>query len=111
MSAYFKALVAAVVAGGGAVAVGLEDGSLSSGEWIATILAILGSGGVVWYVTNGPGGEYAKAIVGALSVGLGSLATAVEDDLVTSQEWVTAIVAALGALIAVGAVANRPPGP
>jgi sulfur carrier protein ThiS len=109
MSAYLKALVAAAVAGGGTIATALADDDISNGEWIAVVLAVLGSGGVVWYVTNGPGGEYAKALVGSLTIALGSLATAIEDDVVSSQEWVTAIVAGLGALIAVGVVPNKPP--
>jgi hypothetical protein len=51
--------------------------------------------------------KYAKAIVGFLVAGLGSVATAMADEVVTGQEWVTAILVAVGALGFVWGVPNR----
>jgi hypothetical protein len=48
---------------------------------------------------------YLKAIVGALVAGLGSLAQALDNDAVTSQEWVNV---ALATLIALGVVWGTP---
>ena len=105
---YLKAILAALIAAGTAVATGLEDNTLTTGEWITAALAVLGSGGVVWYIANGAGAQYAKAVAGALTAGLTSLAVAVNDDLVTQQEWLTALVAAAVALGGVWAVPNQP---
>lgn len=104
-----KAIVAALIAAGTSLATALDDGGISTGEWITAALAILGSAGVVWYVANGPGFEYAKAVVGALTAGLTSLLVAIEDDVLTQQEWVTAVVATLLGLGLVAAVPNAPP--
>jgi hypothetical protein len=52
--------------------------------------------------------RYAKAIIGALSTGLGAYAVAVADDIVTSGEWATIGVATLGALALVWGVPNSP---
>lgn len=52
---------------------------------------------------------YLKAIVASLVAGLTALLTALDDDSVTAQEWVTAGIAALVALGAVYAVPNTTP--
>lgn len=51
--------------------------------------------------------RYAKAIVAALIAGLGAMATAVQDDVISSQEWITIVIAALSALGVTWAVPNR----
>jgi hypothetical protein len=50
--------------------------------------------------------DYAKAIVGALVAGLGALSTALEDNAVNGQEWVTVATAFLVAFGAVWSVPN-----
>lgn len=53
--------------------------------------------------------EYAKAIVAALTAGLGALGTAWADDVITNQEWIGVAVATLAALGVVFAVPNKKP--
>lgn len=54
---------------------------------------------------------YAKALVGALTAGLGAAAVALADEKITTSEWVTIAIAALGALGVIWAVPNavKPP--
>lgn len=52
---------------------------------------------------------YAKAIIAALIAGLSALAAGLEDNSLTSQEWITIALAFVVALGAVFAVPNRPP--
>lgn len=52
---------------------------------------------------------YFKALVASLTTGLGSLYQALDNDVVTAQEWVGVAIATLGALGAVWAVPNRDP--
>lgn len=51
---------------------------------------------------------YAKAVVAALTAGLGAMATAAQDDVISTGEWVAIAIAALGALGVTWAVPNRP---
>ncbi|MFD7111505.1 hypothetical protein ACFV2I_20465 [Streptomyces microflavus] len=53
----------------------------------------------------------AKAIVGGLSAGAAAAVTAVQDQVVTSGETVTIVLAVLGALGITYAVPNRQPEP
>ncbi|MEU0359908.1 hypothetical protein [Streptomyces cyaneofuscatus] len=53
----------------------------------------------------------AKAIVGGLSAGAAAAVTAVQDQVVTSGETVTIVLAVLGALGITYAVPNRPAAP
>ncbi|MFZ4264514.1 hypothetical protein [Streptomyces arboris] len=53
----------------------------------------------------------AKAIVGGLSAGAAAAVTAVQDQVVTSGETVTIVLAVLGALGITYAVPNRPTAP
>lgn len=55
--------------------------------------------------------RYAKAIIGALVAGLGTLATALADDGIRPVEWVWVAIAFLTALSAVAVVPNRPADP
>lgn len=52
----------------------------------------------------------AKALVGGLSAGAAAAVTAVQDQVVTSGETVTIVLAVLGALGITYAVPNRPGG-
>lgn len=47
-----KAIVAAVAAGGSALAVAAQDGSLSSGDLVTMAIAVLGALGVTYAVPN-----------------------------------------------------------
>ncbi len=53
--------------------------------------------------------QYAKAVVAALISGLGSIATALGDNVISGQEWVTSVIAFLVALGAVFGIANATP--
>ncbi len=55
--------------------------------------------------------KYAKAFVAAATAGLGSLATALADNVVTPVEWVTVAIALLGALGLTYAIPNKPASP
>lgn len=55
--------------------------------------------------------RYAKALIGALVAGLGTLATALADDGIEAAEWVWVAIAFLTALGAVASVPNRQPDP
>lgn len=104
---YLKAIAAAVVAGATAIVTALDDNTITSAEWLAAVVAVCGSAGVVWYVTNGPGGQYAKAIFAGISTLAASLIVAYNDNMVSTQEWLTAGIATLVGLGLVAAV----PGP
>ena len=54
ISRYWKAVVAAVVAGGGAVSTALVDDTITSGEGITIALAVAGALGLTWAVPNRP---------------------------------------------------------
>ncbi len=53
--------------------------------------------------------KYWKAIVAALAAGAASLATALADNTITTQEGLTAVAAVLGALGLTWAIPNRAP--
>ena len=52
---------------------------------------------------------YSKAIVGALVAALTALSTALEDGVVTHQEWVTTVLGLLTGLAVIWAVPNATP--
>lgn len=47
-----KALVGALVAGGGALATAMADDHVTGQEWVAVVVAALAALGVVWSVPN-----------------------------------------------------------
>lgn len=99
---YLKALVAIVVSAAGALVVALGPGSnslgaLSTQTWLIAIGSVLGSGGVVWFVENGPAHTYIKTVVAFLTAGVASLVTALNDGVITQSEWLVAFVAAVTA--------------
>lgn len=53
-------------------------------------------------------GRYAKSIVAALVAGLGALQTAMQDDVVTHNEWIAVASATVAALGLVWGVQNKP---
>lgn len=110
-----KALAAVVVAAAGALVVALGTGAtdfedISTQNWLIAAIAVLGSGGVVWWAENGPAAPAVKAVVAFLSAGLGSLVIALEDDVLSRAEQLTAFAVAVGALTAVFQLKNTPEG-
>jgi hypothetical protein len=51
---YLKAVTAALVAGLGVVATGLDNNGLSGQEWVYAVIAFLVGLGAVWAVPNRP---------------------------------------------------------
>lgn len=49
---YAKAIVAAVVAGGGALATALADDTVTTGEWLGVVVVTLGALGITYVVPN-----------------------------------------------------------
>lgn len=110
---YLKALVAIVVSAAGAIAVALGTGAtdfddISTTSWLIAALSVLGSGGVVWITENGPGAPAIKAIMAFLSAGIGSVVLALDDDVLTRAEQLTAFAAAVVATGLVYQATNKP---
>jgi hypothetical protein len=116
MAAYIKAVLAIVISFVGAIAAVLVgDESLSSldvSDWLVIALATLGSGGLVYLVSKAAA---AKAIVGALTASLTALSAAVaSDQIITSSEWIAALLAgfvSLGAVYRIPNADEQPPSP
>ena len=97
---YAKAILALVVSALGALTVALGTGATDFGDidtqsWLIAALAVLGSGGLVWLTENGPHAPTIKAIMAFLSGGIGSLVIALDDDVLTRAEQLTALSAAI----------------
>lgn len=100
MSAYVKAIAATVVAALAALAVALGTGQTDFGDidtksWLVAALAVLGSGGIVWLTENGPAAPAIKAVMAFLSAGIASLVLALDDDVLSRAEQLTAVAAAV----------------
>lgn len=54
VSSIAKSIVAGVAAGATAAVTALQDGSLTTGEGVIIVLAILGAWGITWAVPNRP---------------------------------------------------------
>lgn len=52
ISAMWKAVVAGVAAGSASLGTAVQDGTLTAGEGVAAVLAVLGALGLTWYVPN-----------------------------------------------------------
>src|SRR5262245_61297262 len=102
LSGYLKAAVAAVVSAIGAAVVMLGPGDrnlgdLSLKDWLEVAAAVLASAGLVWFVQNVPGlaGGIIKAVIGALTAFVTAMIAALQDDVVTNAELLTAVSAAI----------------
>lgn len=110
-----KAIIAILVSAAGALAVALGTGnngglgSLDTTHWLLALASVLGSGGVVWFVENGPWHTYIKAVVAFGSAGIASLVTALNDNHITQAEYLVAFVAAVTATGLVYQVSNGKP--
>jgi hypothetical protein len=113
---YAKAIAAVIVSALGALVVALGTGAtdfenIDTQSWLIAGLAVLGSGGFVWFVENVPGvaGGIIKAVLAFLSAGIGSLVLALDDDVLTRAEQLTALSAAIVATGLVYQLRNVPP--
>jgi hypothetical protein len=100
MQNYAKAIVAIVVSALGALVVALGTGAtdfsdIDTSSWLIAALAVLGSGGMVWLTENGPAAPAIKAVMAFLSAGIGSLVIALNDDVLTRAEQLSALAAAV----------------
>ena len=112
MEAYLKAGAAIVVAALGALTVALGSGTTDFGDidtksWLVAALAVLGSGGMVWLTENGPAAPAIKALMAFLTAGIGSVVLALDDDVLTRGEQLTALAAAVVATGFVYQVSNK----
>lgn len=108
--------MATVVAAAGALVVALGTGAtdlrdLDTRTWLIAVLAVLASGGVVWFTENGPAAPIIKSIMSLLTAGVGSLVLALDDNVISQAEWLTAFSAAAIATGLVYQVSNDEPGP
>ena len=102
MSLYPKAILAVVVSALGALVVALGTGATDFGDistktWLIAAATVLGSGGFVWLAQNGPAAPYIKAVLAFLTAGIGSVVIALDDDVLTRAEQLTALIAAITA--------------
>ena len=112
---YAKALLAVIVSLVGALVTALGTspqqslGSLDTKTWLITVASVLGSGGLVWLVQNihGVAGGIAKAAISFLSAGVASLVVALNDNVISQAEYLTAFGAAVVATGLVYQVANK----
>ena len=114
MQNYIKALLAVVVSAGGALIVALGTGNtdfsdIDTQSWLIAALAVLGSGGLVWFTENGPAAPAIKATLAFLTAGVSSLVISLDDNLITRAEYLTAFVAAVVATGFVYQVPNTQP--
>jgi hypothetical protein len=114
MQGYVKALLAVVVSAGGAIIVALGTGNtdfsdIDTKSWLIALLAVFGSGGLVWFTENGPAAPAIKAVLAFLSAGVASLVLSLDDDVITRAEYLTAFVAAVVATGFVYQVPNAQP--
>jgi len=112
VEAYLKAGAAIVVAALGALTVALGSGTTDFGDidtksWLVAALAVLGSGGMVWLTENGPAAPAIKALMAFLTAGIGSVVLALDDDVLTRGEQLTALAAAVVATGFVYQVSNK----
>ena len=78
------------------------------GGRLVAVGAVLGSGGVVWFVENGPAHAYIKTVVAFLSAGIASLVVALGDNVISQAEFLTAFGAAVVATGLVYQISNKP---
>lgn len=99
---YPKAILAIVASAAGALAIALGMGAtdfedIDAKSWVGAAVLVLGSGGFVWLTQNGPAAPAIKAVVAFLTGGLGSVYLALDDDVLTRAEQLTALAAAVAA--------------
>ena len=118
MDQYFKALIALAVSIIAALVTALGTGATDFADidtvtWLGVAGTILASGALVWWVENIPGtaGGIIKAVVAGFGAAIASMVTALDDDIFTRVEQLTALSAFLVALSAVYQVPGPNPSP
>lgn len=116
MFQYVKAIAAVVVAILGALVVALGTGATDFGDidnvtWLTAAGTVLASGALTWWAENVPGtaGGIIKAVIASLTAAVSSLTVALDDDLLTRAEQLTALSAFIVGLTAVYQLRNVPP--
>lgn len=113
MSAYIKAFAAVVVSAIAALTVALGTGAtdfddISTQGWLIAAGSVLASGGLVWFTENGPAAPYIKAVMGGLTAAVAALVVALDDDVLTRAEELTALSAFIVGLGIVYQLKNKP---
>lgn len=95
---YIKAFAAIVVSAAGALVVALGTGNTDFGDistqgWLIAAGAVLVSGGFVWFTENGPAAPYIKALIGGLTAAVATATLALDDNVFTRAEQLTAFAA------------------
>lgn len=97
VSGYVKGIIALIVAVLAALTTALtgktDFAEIDTRTWLIALGAVLASGALTAFVTNvaGVAGGIIKAVIGALGAAVASLATALDDQVLTQVEMVTAI--------------------
>lgn len=99
---YVKAILALLAAFAGSIATGYDDSILTTSEIVVSVSAGFIAGTGTWAFAS----AWAKSLVAAGTAGLAQLAVAVQDEMISAQEWTTLAVATLGALTAVYSIPN-----
>ncbi len=115
---YVKAFAAIVVSAVGALVVALGTGNTDFGDistqgWLIAAGAILASGGFVWFTENGPAAPYIKAVIGGLTAAVATATLALDDNVFTRAEQLTAFgafVVGLGIVYQVSGPKDKPDG-
>jgi hypothetical protein len=118
LAEYTKAGIALLAAVLAALITALGTGDtdfadLDTQTWLVALGAVLASGALVAFVDNVPGaaGGIIKAVIGAFGAAVASLITALDDDVLTRVEQLTALSAFVVALAAVYQFADAEPEP
>lgn len=96
-SGVWKTVAALIATALVAVQTGLSDGGLSAQDWILVGSTVLGALGMA-IVPNTPELNVAKFVVAAMTAGFVAAETAIADGVITGSDWITILIAALGAL-------------
>ena len=110
----FIALVVAVLAALTTALTGKTDfADIDTRTWLIALGAVLASGALVAFVQNvtGLAGGIIKAVIGAFGAAVASLATALDDQVLTQVEMVTAISAFVVGLSLVYQIPDPEPQP
>ncbi len=101
---YVKAIITTLVGIAAALVTALGTGDTDFGDisvqgWLLAALAVLGSGGLVWWTQNTKAAPAIKAVIAFLSAGIGSLVLAIDNNghlsNISQAEWLTAFTAAV----------------